>query len=156
MKYRNYQINCPYCGSPALCRPASIVHGSSVLEKGRYLYICSHWPECDSYVAAHKKDKRPMGNLANKELRHKRMLAHRALEELQQARHMEKWAVYLWLQGHLNLNEEQAHIGLFSEQMCEQVISLCRQAIRTSTGSTARKEGIDDDSLDERTAENGS
>lgn len=26
MKMKKYRINCPYCGSPALCQPASMVH----------------------------------------------------------------------------------------------------------------------------------
>ena len=137
MKMKKYQINCPYCGSPALCRPAGMVYGSSTLEKGRYLYVCSRWPECDAYVAAHKKDKSPMGTLANGNLRHKRILAHHALKELQASRHMEKWAAYLWLQGKLGLNEEQAHIGLFSEQMCDRMVSLCRQAKETCPRMTA-------------------
>lgn len=137
MKMKKYRIDCPYCGSPALCQPASMVHGSSVLEKGRYLYVCSRWPKCDAYVTAHKKDKSPMGTLANGNLRHKRILAHHALKELQASRHMEKWAVYLWLQGKLGLNEEQAHISQFSEQMCDRVVFICRQAKETCPQITA-------------------
>lgn len=137
MKMKKYQINCPYCGSPAHCRPASMVHGTSTLEKGRYLYVCSRWPECDAYVAAHKNDKSPMGTLANGNLRHKRILAHHALQELQRSRHMEKWAAYLWMQGKLGLSEEQAHIGLFSEQMCDRVVSLCHQTLESYPPMTA-------------------
>ena len=48
-----------------------------------------------------------MGTLANGDLRHKRILAHRALEHLQQSRHMEKWEVYIWLQAKLGLNDQQ-------------------------------------------------
>jgi len=69
-----------------------------------------------------------MGTLANGDLRHKRILAHRALEQLRQSRHMEKWEVYIWLQAKLGLDERQAHIGQFSEWMCDEVIRLCRQA----------------------------
>ena len=61
-------------------------------------------------------------------LRHKRILAHRALEQLRQSRHMEKWEVYIWLQAKLGLDERQAHIGQFSEWMCDEVVRLCRQA----------------------------
>lgn len=124
---KKYQVSCPYCQSPALLRPASAVHGLSAMSRGSYLYVCSHWPECNAYVSAHKKNRRPMGTLANGSLRHKRILAHRALKELQVRRNMEKWAAYLWLQGKLNLPESQTHIGLFSEQMCDHVITLCRQ-----------------------------
>lgn len=125
---KKYQLYCPYCGAPAVCRPASTVYGSTVKTKGSYLYLCSRWPECDSYVAAHRQNRRPMGTLANAQLRHKRILAHRALEDFRRSRHMEKWAAYVWLQGKLGLPAEQVHIGMFSEQRCRQVIALCRQS----------------------------
>ena len=69
-----------------------------------------------------------MGTLANGDLRHQRILAHRALQQLQHDCHMEKWEVYIWLQAKLGLDEQQAHIGQFSEYMCNQVISICQQA----------------------------
>lgn len=124
-----HKINCPYCGAPAVCRPAGSVHQTLNRERSRYLYICSRWPECDAYVSAHGKDRRPMGTLANSSLRHKRILAHQALDELMHKSHMEKWAVYIWLQGKLGVDEDQAHIGMFSEQTCDQVIALCRQSL---------------------------
>ena len=67
-----------------------------------------------------------MGTLADGNLRHKRILAHQALEKLQKERHMDKWASYVWLQAKLGLDAHQTHIGMFSEQLCDQVISLCR------------------------------
>jgi len=67
-----------------------------------------------------------MGTLADKKLRRKRILAHHALAKLQKERHMDKWAVYIWLQAKLDLDEYHAHIGMFSEQMCDRFISLCR------------------------------
>ena len=47
---RKHQIRCPYCGAYATCRPASVVYGKSGTTKNSYLYICSRWPACDSYV----------------------------------------------------------------------------------------------------------
>ena len=61
-----------------------------------------------------------MGVLANGDLRHKRILAHQALRQLQQSRNMEKWEVYIWLQAKLGLDERQTHIGQFSEWMCDE------------------------------------
>ena len=123
---KKYNLKCPYCGTPAICRPASSVYGANTIDRGSYLYVCSRWPACDSYVSAHKKDRKPMGTMANRSLRHKRILAHQALKRLQKDRHMDKWAAYIWLQAKLGLDESQAHIGMFSEQMCEKVIALCR------------------------------
>lgn len=41
---------------------------------------------------------------------------------------MEKWEVYIWLQAKLGLNDQQAHIGMFSDGMCDEVIRLCYKA----------------------------
>ena len=128
IKRKPIQIKCPYCGAIAVLRPASYVYGASLTEKGRHLYLCSNWPACDAYVSAHDRTHLPMGVLANGDLRHKRILAHQALRQLQQSRNMEKWEVYIWLQAKLGLNEHQAHIGQFSDWMCDEVIRLCKQA----------------------------
>lgn len=134
-----YQIYCPYCGASAVCRPASTVYGADTIDRKSFLYLCSNWPSCDAYVGAHKADRRPMGTLANSRLRHKRILAHHALERLQQERHMDKWASYVWLQAKLGLDERNAHIGMFSEQQCDQVISLCQRKRHCSQPSKQDK-----------------
>ena len=82
---------------------------------------------CDSYVNAHKDSKRPMGTLANSELRNRRILAHRALAKIWENGVMTKEQAYKWLQGKFGLNDNQAHIGMFSEYMCDQVIAACNE-----------------------------
>ena len=136
---KTYQIYCPYCGASAVCRPAGTVYGTDTIDHKSYLYLCSNWPFCDAYVSAHKTDRRPMGTLANGSLRHKRILAHQDLEKLRKERHMDKWASYVWLQAKLGLDEHHAHIGMFSEQLCDQVISLCRNKRHCSQSSKAAK-----------------
>lgn len=126
MKLKN--IKCPYCHANASLRPASVVYGHNRRSQGKFLYLCDRWPACDAYVSAHDRTHLPMGVLANGDLRHKRILAHQALRQLQQSRNMEKWEVYIWLQAKLGLNEHQAHIGQFSDWMCDEVIRLCKQA----------------------------
>ena len=125
---KRIQIYCPYCGYPALLRPASWVHGKSEKSQGKHLYVCQNWPKCDSYVAAHEFNLTPMGTLANGNLRHKRILAHKALAQYQKITKMDRWATYLWLEGRLGLDKQGTHIGLFSEETCDEVISLCSQA----------------------------
>ena len=126
---KSKKIKCPYCHANASLRPASVVYGHNRRSRGKFLYLCDRWPACDAYVSAHKSTLLPMGTLANGTLRHKRILAHRALDELQRHRHMDKWAAYLWLQMQLGLSSEEAHIGLFSAGQCELVIKLCRRAV---------------------------
>lgn len=122
------QTYCPYCGAQAILRPASWVHGKSEQSQGKHLYVCRNWPKCDSYVAVHEGDLTPMGTLANTELRHKRILAHKALAKYQKVTGMDRWATYIWLEGKLGLDQRSTHIGLFSEETCNEVIVLCKDA----------------------------
>lgn len=84
-KQQNEKLYCPYCGGLAVLRPAEYVYGERNLNPDNYLYVCSGYPSCDSYIGVHKKSMRPMGTLANGDLRHKRIEAHRALNKVVQA-----------------------------------------------------------------------
>jgi hypothetical protein len=121
------KVYCPYCGAEARVRPASAVYGENTKAENadKYLYVCNRYPKCDSYVAAHKKTMLPMGSLANKELRQKRMQAHRAIDRIWKSGIMSTPRTYQWLQAKFGLNEEQMHIAKFSEYMCDQVITAC-------------------------------
>jgi ssDNA-binding Zn-finger/Zn-ribbon topoisomerase 1 len=77
-KQQNEKLYCPYCGGLAVLRPAEYVYGERNLNPDNYLYVCSGYPSCDSYIGVHKKSMRPMGTLANGDLRHKRIEAHRS------------------------------------------------------------------------------
>lgn len=129
---KKYKVQCPYCGSIAVLKPAVKVFGANTNEAKRYLYVCARWPACDSYVAAHLKDLRPMGTLANRYLRHKRILAHKALNAYQKATHTDKWAAYIWLEGKLGMDQGSTHIGMFSVADCNKVIAMCRKEVRAS------------------------
>ena len=73
-----------------------------------------------------------MGTLADGELRHKRILAHRAFNRLWQEGYMEKQAAYRWLQVQLGLPESMAHIAMFSEYLCDRVIALCGEFLHSA------------------------
>lgn len=60
---KRVNIKCPYCGSRAYLRPASVVYGQKASASDAPLYVCARFPACDSYVAAHKSSRRPMGTL---------------------------------------------------------------------------------------------
>lgn len=126
MKKRK-QIRCPYCGAKATLRPSSAVYGDAAKTDG-YLYVCDRYPKCDSYVGAHKKTKLPMGTLANGDLRNKRIQAHKAFDWMWKSGLMTKWQAYKWMQGKLDLSDEQAHIAMFNEFMCDRLIAECNRA----------------------------
>lgn len=135
---KNYQVQCPYCGSMAVLKPAAKLFGPKTRERNRFLYVCPNWPACDSYVMAHIDDLRPMGTMADGKLRHKRILAHKALSAYRKATHTEKWAAYIWLEGKLGLDQQHTHIGMFSSEECDKVISLCKQAAGVTQRSQRR------------------
>ena len=112
-KQQNEKLYCPYCGGLAVLRPAEYVYGERNLNPDNYLYVCSGYPSCDSYIGVHKKSMRPMGTLANGDLRHKRIEAHRALNKVVQAGIMTKHGAYIWLQNRLCLREKDMHIGIY-------------------------------------------
>ena len=121
MKQAN--IKCPYCGSKALLRPASVVYRH--VSPSEEVYVCARYPVCDAYVAAHRDSRLPMGTLANRKLRQMRRDAHLALNRLWEDGYMSKKEAYRWLQVQLGLPEAEAHIAHFSEYRCAQVICLC-------------------------------
>lgn len=122
---KRVNIKCPYCRSQAFLRPATVVCGQGRSEPNTELYVCAKYPICDAYVAAHRHNHLPMGTLANRELRRKRIEAHAAFNRLWQSGLMTKRAAYRWLHVQFGLSAEKAHIANFSEWRCDQVIQLC-------------------------------
>ena len=87
-----------------------------------------------------------MGTLANKELRQKRMQAHRTFNQLWEKGFMRKQDAYAWLCVRLGIPETDAHIANFSEYRCDQVISLCKEfldAQRTVKQNGSKQHRVD-------------
>ena len=120
-------ITCPYCHAPAQLRPASSIYGIHTRDRTAKLYVCSRYPACDAYVQTHKATGLPMGTLADKSLRQKRMQAHRTFNQLWEKGFMRKQDAYAWLCVRLGIPEADAHIANFSEYRCDQVILLCKE-----------------------------
>ena len=113
-------IRCPYCGGTAILRDASFVYGTH--SHGGQVYVCSHYPSCNSYVGVHPGTKIPKGTLANRELRQKRIQAHRIFDQIWQQGILSKPEAYRWVADKFCLTDKQAHIGQFSNYMCDQLI----------------------------------
>lgn len=120
-------IKCPYCHSTAILTPARKIYGPDTKEE--WLYVCSHYPECNSYVGVHKGTKRPMGTLANGDLRNKRIKAHKMFDLIWRSNVMNRKNAYRWMSDKLCIPSEHAHIGCFSEYMCDQLIDACKDAL---------------------------
>lgn len=126
-KKKRKAIFCPYCGRRAVLQKATVVYKEHALDE--YLYICSNYPECDAYVGVHKGTMLPKGSLAQGDLRHKRILAHRCFDTIWKKGILSKKNAYRWMQDIFCLSSEQAHIGQFSEYMCDQIIAESKKVL---------------------------
>ena len=125
---RAEQVRGPYCGAPATVRSASEIYGGSD-SRGR-LYVCSNYPRCNAYARMDPCTGRPMGELANGDLRHKRIVAHRRFDRLWQEGVMSRDAAYRWLADYFSIPLGDAHIARFSEYRCDELIRKCDQLLR--------------------------
>lgn len=117
---RKPTIRC-HCGRTAILKPASEIYHNPKLTG--YLYVCSNYPTCDSYVGTYPGTKIPMGTLADPELRKKRILAHQAFDQIWKQGIMSRNQAYRWLADKFSLPLEHTHIAQFGAYLCEQVIA---------------------------------
>jgi len=121
------EVKCPYCGSRAVIRDGKYVYGEGSWIK--HVYVCSRYPLCDSYVGVHEESGLPKGTLANSELRNKRIRAHKAFDAIWKKRIMDRDTAYRWMCDKFCLTMRQAHIGNFSEYMCDCLIEECKKVL---------------------------
>jgi hypothetical protein len=122
-------IICPYCLLIAVLTTGAEIYVNSPDLAKKYFYRCA---PCDAYVGCHPDSVRPLGRLANKELRWWKMEAHRAFDP--------KWVrkihkvgkgkarrnAYKWLAGKLDMDVKDCHIGRMDIEMCKKVVEVCR------------------------------
>lgn len=114
------QVFCPYCGRQAEFVDSKVVYGRSY----GMIYLCR---PCDAYVGVHKGTDKPLGRLADKELRNWKMAAHDAFDHLWKSRKMKRNQAYKWLAERMGLSVEETHIGMFDIAQCKKVIEICNQ-----------------------------
>jgi ssDNA-binding Zn-finger/Zn-ribbon topoisomerase 1 len=129
-KTKQQNVKCPYCGRPAILRDAAYVYKENALDK--HLYVCSGYPECDSYVGVHAGTMKPKGTLANGDLRHKRIETHRLFDAIWKNGILSRKDAYRWIQDTFCLSSNQAHIGEFSDYRCDCLMDECRKVLQNN------------------------
>ena len=125
---RQQTVRCPYCGAIADLRPAAEIY-SDESATGE-LYVCRNYPSCKSYVRACPSTRLPMGPLANGDLRHLRIMAHRRFDQIWKTGVMSRQQAYRWMADFFCIPLRDAHIGQFSEYRCKQVIEKCESVLQ--------------------------
>ncbi len=114
---------CPYCESTSELVTGKRIYPHRLdLAKKRF-YLCE---DCDAYVGCHPKSTRPLGRLANAELRQWKMKAHAAFDPLWKRGPMTRSEAYAWLAEELGIPAEECHIGLFDVETCCRVVDAAR------------------------------
>lgn len=121
---------CPYCGGEVLYSETSnFIYASNKNYGG--VHYCENFPKCDAYVGTHKGTDKPLGRLANAELRGQKKLAHYYFDFLWKEKKKLGYSNardlgYEWLSQKLDLPLKKTHIGMFDIETCNKVIALCK------------------------------
>lgn len=119
MKKQLQKVVCPYCGDQAVSRDSAIVyHGRSY----GLIWLCANYPICDAYVGVHGGTTKPLGRMANAELREWKKRAHEVLDELWKSRRYTRTKAYAIAADMMGYPISETHIGMFDVQECKDLI----------------------------------
>lgn len=130
-------MRCPYCGAAVVLRSADGIYRTN--ERDMKLYVCSNYPQCDAYVRVHAGTNKPVGTLANQELRALRKIAHSYFDRLYKTGIMSKQDAYRWLSDLLQAPLSEAHIGYLGEYYCKQVIEESKKILNRHRQQSVRR-----------------
>ena len=124
VKHEKKEIKCPYCGSKAKLVHFYDIYGKDATHPERYAWACARFPQCDSYVSTIKGSTKPAGTLADAQLRHERIEAHRVIKKVVESG-MDQHSVYRYLEDRMGLQRDQLHIassGIYYCRLVQQIL----------------------------------
>lgn len=128
---------CPFCSSSV-----SLVDSAKVYRRSYgFIYLCDRYPYCDARVSCHRGSDKPMGTLANRELRRWRSLAHRQFDPLWKTGiFTSRQAAYKWLARAMGLPPALTHVAMFDKKQCQRVIDVVQQFQQIANSSLKKQE----------------
>ena len=121
---------CQYCGKPLEYAKGKLVYMTPAYAQIN-IVVCSGYPECDSYVGCHTGTLIPMGSVANSELRALRRLTHEVFDHQWETGRISRARAYKEMSKIKGL--EPFHIGEFTKEQCELLISTIKGETATVT-----------------------
>ena len=117
-------VICPYCACPS-----RLITGSELYPQRRDLWAKKFWfcPVDAAWVGCHPGTEKPLGRLANAELRKAKQAAHAAFDPLWKTGMMRRADAYHWLCGELGIPREETHIGMFDTDRCLATVKACEE-----------------------------
>lgn len=111
------EMFCPYDGTPAEWVNNSRIYGKSYGKS----YMCWLCPTCGAYVGCHNNTRKPLGTMANRELRNWRMHAHSHIDPIWKDGALPRGVVYAILHEQFG---RPIHIGEADIETCKKIIEL--------------------------------
>lgn len=117
---------CRYCGSPVVYTSNAEIYGKEY-GTGK-CYLCRN---CRAFVGVHPGTNKPLGTLANEELRRYRQATHYWFDQIwkKPLRLTTRYKAYAWLSEQLGISKEKTHIGMFEKEECVKTIKLSQELI---------------------------
>jgi hypothetical protein len=119
---------CEYCGEESALVTGKIVYPHIPRLHANPIYACM---PCRAWVGCHPSTTKPLGRLANGELRKKKMAAHASFDPLWKEGRMKRKEAYAWLAGKLGIAVKDTHIGMFDAATCDRVVKACQELEET-------------------------
>lgn len=113
---------CPYCGDKSKLVTGEVVYPHRADLYSKVFYVCM---PCDARVGCHPNTTKPLGRLANAELRTAKSAAHAAFDPLWRCGNFTRQQAYGWLALEMQIKQHECHIGMFDLDQCAQVIRIC-------------------------------
>lgn len=118
---------CHYCH-----QNANLVSGDVIYPHRPDLFHKKFWQcnPCRAFVGCHDANigygdgTRPLGILANAQLRKAKKSAHYAFDPLWRGQNMTRKEAYVWLAKQLNIPVNQCHIGMMNLDMCTRTVEV--------------------------------
>lgn len=125
----NTRVICDYCQRPATLVDGTVIYPRRPDLASKWFWQCS---ACDAYVGCHPPGNgdgtKPLGSLANAELRRLRTFAHVAFDPLWQEAGVRRKDAYAWLHTVTGIPKERCHVAMMNETECELVCSTILKA----------------------------
>ena len=117
---------CPYCNSTAVLVGGNVIypHRPDLVHRKFWRCPCL---VCDAYVGCHLGSDKPLGRLANQDLRNAKVLAHEFFDRLWRNGKMKRSSAYAWLAKKMKISRNKCHIGMFNVEQCNEAVKHCKE-----------------------------
>lgn len=138
---------CPYCNGDSKLVTGLVIYPTRVDLADLSFYQCA---PCDAYVGCHKGTTKPLGRLADKELRKWKNIAHRGFDAIWKGfkkrgiegnemsfdyphdavktpGRMNRGMAYKYLAESMGIEQKHCHIGMFTIEQCKQVYAISQK-----------------------------